>query len=82
MLTLQILTPKEFFNPLYFKNQIQEDEFATLAQSAQKLGLSARDIGIITPQGEKIQIDSINIESNHAKKLYFESFAKIVTKDL
>ena len=79
-----------FDNPLHLFAQspscvlaeVAPNDIATLIQSAQKLGLSARDIGIITPQGEKIQIDSINIESNHAKKLYFESFAKIATKDL
>ncbi|MGX3097819.1 phosphoribosylformylglycinamidine synthase subunit PurL [Helicobacter sp. 23-1046] len=79
-----------FDNPLHLFAQspscvlveVAPNDIATLAQNAQKLGLSARDIGIITPQGEKIQIDSINIESNHAKKLYFESFAKIATKDL
>ncbi|MGX2985385.1 phosphoribosylformylglycinamidine synthase subunit PurL [Helicobacter sp. 23-1048] len=79
-----------FDNPLHLFAQspscvlaeVAPNDIATFAQSAQKLGLSACDIGIIAPQGEKIQIDSINIESNHAKKLYFESFAKIVTKDL
>lgn len=79
-----------FDNPLHLFAQspscvlaeVSQNDIATLTQSAQKLGLNARDIGIIAPQGEPIQIDSINIESKHAKELYFESFAKIATKDL
>ena len=35
MLALQTLTPKEFFKPLYFKNQIQEDDFTTFIQTLQ-----------------------------------------------
>lgn len=77
-------TPLHLFaqSPSCVLAEVAPNGIATLTQSAQKLGLNARDIGIITTQGKKIQIDSIIMESKHAKELYFESFAKIATKDL
>lgn len=62
--------------------EIEESHIAKLLQNAQEFKLNARDIGVITAQGKAIQIDCINIESNHAKELYFESFAKVITRDL
>lgn len=77
-------TPLNLFaeNPSCVLVEVAPKDITLLTQTAKNLGLEVRDIGIVGKRGEKIQIDSINIESKHAKELYFESFAKIITKGL
>ena len=55
-------------------------DVASLLESARAQGLEARQIGIV--QGDKIRIDSLSLNFAQARKLFFESFAEVLKKDL